>query len=137
MIYLRTAHQKFLEEFYTNYDDLIKFPDISNYNLPEFLDSTEFISITGLCDYSNNLLNNKYVVNTNFGRISVDLNLMDFLATSKESSLYGTIKLNDFIFNDFSLFNASVRTSADFILDGSVLPNMTLNTSLSGVIKEL
>ena len=126
-----------LEEFYTNYDDLIKFPYISNFNLPEFLNSAEFISITGLCDYSNNLLNNKYVVNTNFGRIYVDLNLMDFLDTSKESSLYGTIKLNDFIFNNFSLFNANIRTSADFILDGSVLSNMILNTSLSGVIKEL
>ena len=35
------------------------------------------------------------------------------------------------------MFNADIKTSADFIVDGSVLPNQTLNSSLNGVFNEL
>jgi len=126
-----------INEFYTNYKDLTKFPDISNYNIPKFLDSTKYISLTGDCNYFNNTLLNKYQVLTDFGELNIDINLMNFLSKSLESKLFGTVKFKDFVFSDSSLFNVDIKTSADFIVDGSVLPNQTLNSSLNGVFNEL
>ena len=90
-----------INEFYTNYKDLTKFPDISNYNIPKFLDSTKYISLTGDCNYFNNTLLNKYQVLTDFGELNIDINLMNFLSKSLESKLFGTVKFKDFVFLRF------------------------------------
>ncbi|MDB4180287.1 translocation/assembly module TamB [Flavobacteriaceae bacterium] len=126
-----------IESFYTSYKDLTKFPDISNYNIPKFLDSTKYISLTGECNYFNNTLVNKYRVITDFGELNIDINLMNFLSKSLESKLFGTVKFKDFVFSTSELFNTDVKTSADFIIDGTVLSNQTLDSSLNGVISEL
>lgn len=126
-----------IESFYTSYKDLTKFPDISNYNIPKFLDSTKYISLTGECNYFNNTLVNKYRVITDFGELNIDINLMNFLSKSLESKLFGTVKFKDFVFSTSELFNTDVKTSADFIIDGTVLSNQTLDSSLNGVVSEL
>ena len=126
-----------INSFYTSYKDLTKFPDISNYNIPKFLDSTKFISLTGECNYFNNTLINKYRVSTDFGELNIDINLMNFLSKSLESKLFGTVKFKDFVFSTSELFNTDVKTSADFIIDGTVLSNQTLDSSLNGVVSEL
>ena len=126
-----------IESFYTSYKDLTKFPDISNYNIPKFLDSTKYISLTGECNYFNNTLVNKYRVITDFGELNIDINLMNFLSKSLESKLFGTVKFKDFVFSTSELFNTDVKTSANFIIDGTVLSNQTLDSSLNGVISEL
>ena len=126
-----------IESFYTSYKDLTKFPDISNYNIPKFLDSTKYISLTGECNYFNNTLVNKYRVITDFGELNIDINLMNFLSKSLESKLFGTVKFKDFVFSTSELFNTDVKTSADFIIDGTVLSNQTLDSSLNGVVSDL
>jgi hypothetical protein len=126
-----------INEFYTNYKDLTKFPDISNYNIPKFLDSTKYISLTGECNYFNNTLLNKFRVLTDFGELNIDINLMNFLSKSLESKLFGTVKFKDFVFSNPSLSDADIKTSADFIIDGTVLSNQSLNSSLNGVFNEL
>ena len=126
-----------INSFYTSYKDLTKFPDISNYNIPKFLDSTKFISLTGECNYFNNKLFNKYRVLTDFGELNIDINLMNFLSKSLESKLFGTVKFKDFVFSNSELFNTDIKTSADFIIDGAVLSNQTLNSSLNGIVTEL
>lgn len=126
-----------INSFYTSYKDLTKFPDISNYNIPKFLDSTKFISLTGECNYFNNKLFNKYRVLTDFGELNIDINLMNFLSKSLESKLFGTVKFKDFVFSNSELFNTDIKTSADFIIDGAVLSNQTLNSSLNGIVNEL
>lgn len=126
-----------LEDFYTNYDDLKTLPVLKNYQIPDFLISTEFISINGVCDYENGLISNKYVVDTDFGELILDINLIDFLIKPKESKFYGTVKFNEFLFKDFNLFSSTIRTSANFILDGSIYPGQPLNTSVSGVVSDL
>ena len=126
-----------IDKFYTSYKDLTKFPDISNYNIPKFLDSTKYISLTGDCNYFNNTLFNKYQILTDFGELNIDINLMNFLSKSLESKLFGTVKFKDFVFSNSSLFDADIKASADFIIDGNVLPNQTLNSSLNGVFNEL
>ena len=126
-----------INEFYTNYKDLTKFPDISNYNIPKFLDSTKYISLTGKCNYFNNTLLNKYRVLTDFGELNIDINLMNFLSKSLESKLFGTVKFKDFVFSNPSLSETDIKTSADFIIDGTVLSNQSLNSSLNGVFTEL
>jgi hypothetical protein len=126
-----------INEFYTNYKDLTKFPDISNYNIPKFLDSTKYISLTGECNYFNNTLLNKYRVLTDFGELNIDINLMNFLSKSLESKLFGTVKFKDFVFSNHSLSETDIKTSADFIIDGTVLSNQSLNSSLNGVFTKL
>ncbi|MDB4212743.1 translocation/assembly module TamB [Flavobacteriaceae bacterium] len=126
-----------IESFYTSYKDLTKFPDISNYNIPKFLDSTKYISLTGECNYFNNTLVNKYRVITDFGELNIDINLMNFLSKSLESKLFGTVKFKDFVFSTSELFNTDLKTSADFIIDGTVLSNQTLDSSLNGVVSDL
>ncbi|MBT7528778.1 MAG: hypothetical protein HN660_04740, partial [Flavobacteriaceae bacterium] len=126
-----------INEFYTNYKDLTKFPDISNYNIPKFLDSTKYISLTGKCNYFNNTLLNKYRVLTDFGELNIDINLMNFLSKSLESKLFGTVKFKDFVFSKPSLSETDIKTSADFIIDGTVLSNQSLNSSLNGVFTEI
>jgi hypothetical protein len=126
-----------INEFYTNYKDLTKFPDISNYNIPKFLDSTKYISLTGECNYFNNTLLNKYRILTDFGELNIDINLMNFLSKSLESKLFGTVKFKDFVFSNPSLSETDIKTSADFIIDGTVLSNQSLNSSLNGVFTEL
>jgi hypothetical protein len=126
-----------INEFYTNYKDLTKFPDISNYNIPKFLDSTKYISLTGKCNYFNNTLLNKYRVLTDFGELNIDINLMNFLSKSLESKLFGTVKFKDFVFSNPSFSETDIKTSADFIIDGTVLSNQSLNSSLNGVFTEL
>ena len=126
-----------IKSFYTSYKDLTKFPDISNYNIPKFLDSTKYISLTGECNYFNNTLVNKYRVITDFGELNIDINLMNFLSKSLESKLFGTVKFKDFVFSTSELFNTDLKTSADFIIDGTVLSNQTLDSSLNGVVSDL
>ena len=126
-----------LEEFYTNYNDLKTLPVLKNYQIPDFLISTEFISINGVCDYKNGLISNKYVVDTDFGELTLDINLINFLQKPKESKFYGTVRFNEFLFKDLKLFSSTIRTSANFILDGSISPGQPLKTSVSGLVSDL
>ena len=126
-----------LEDFYTNYNDLKTLPVLKNYQIPDFLISTEFISINGICDYKNGLISNKYAVDTDFGELILDINLIDFRIKTKESKFYGTVKFNEFLFRDLNLFSSTIRTSASFILDGSIYSGQPLNTSVSGAVSDL
>ena len=62
---------------------------------------------------------------------------MNFLSKSLESKLFGTVKFKDFVFSNPSLSETDIKTSADFIIDGTVLSNQSLNSSLNGVFNEL